>query len=82
MLEDCLPYITKSGPCLTTPSRFGLFQQGTISVGIDATDLFDRYEEDYEDAPGSIFPQIEVNKMHISQSIEVMHLGTTPGGHW
>lgn len=45
--------------------------QGTISVGIDATDLFDRYDEEYEDVPGSSFPQIEINKMHISQSIEV-----------
>ncbi|KAI5768121.1 DNAJC11 [Gulo gulo luscus] len=44
--------------------------KGTISVGIDATDLFDRYEEEYEDASGSGFPQIEINKMHISQSIE------------
>ncbi|KAK2497189.1 hypothetical protein MC885_013115, partial [Smutsia gigantea] len=43
---------------------------GTISVGIDATDLFDRYEEEYEDVSGSGFPQIEINKMHISQSIE------------
>uniref|UniRef100_A0A3Q2HDU2 DnaJ homolog subfamily C member 11 n=1 Tax=Equus caballus TaxID=9796 RepID=A0A3Q2HDU2_HORSE len=44
--------------------------KGTISVGIDATDLFDRYEEEYEDVSGSGFPQIEINKMHISQSIE------------
>ncbi|EMP35272.1 DnaJ like protein subfamily C member 11, partial [Chelonia mydas] len=44
--------------------------EGTISVGIDATDLFDRYDEEYEDVPGSSFPQIEINKMHISQSIE------------
>lgn len=40
-------------------------------MGIDATDLFDRYEEEYEDMSGSGFPQIEINKMHISQSIEV-----------
>ncbi|KAF4798944.1 DnaJ subfamily C member 11 [Turdus rufiventris] len=45
--------------------------KGTISVGIDATDLFDRYDEEYEDVPGSSFPQIEINKMHISQSIEL-----------
>ena len=45
--------------------------KGTISVGTDATDLFDRYEEEYEDVSGSGFPQIEINKMHISQSIEV-----------
>ncbi|XP_035243397.1 dnaJ homolog subfamily C member 11 [Anguilla anguilla] len=44
--------------------------KGTISVGVDATDLFDRYEEDYEDAPSGGFPQIEINRMHISQSIE------------
>ena len=45
--------------------------QGTISVGVDATDLFDRYEEDFEEMPGGGFPHIEINKMHISQSIEV-----------
>uniref|UniRef100_A0A8C1JJD7 DnaJ (Hsp40) homolog, subfamily C, member 11b n=1 Tax=Cyprinus carpio TaxID=7962 RepID=A0A8C1JJD7_CYPCA len=44
--------------------------KGTISVGIDATDLFDRYEEDFEDAPGGGFPHIDINRMHISQSIE------------
>ncbi|XP_041063123.1 dnaJ homolog subfamily C member 11 isoform X3 [Carcharodon carcharias] len=43
--------------------------KGTISVGLDATDLFDRYDEEFEE-PGSRFPQIEINKMHISQSIE------------
>uniref|UniRef100_A0A2K6P6R7 J domain-containing protein n=1 Tax=Rhinopithecus roxellana TaxID=61622 RepID=A0A2K6P6R7_RHIRO len=44
--------------------------KGTISVGVDATDLFDHYDEEYEDVSGSSFPQIEINKMHISQSIE------------
>uniref|UniRef100_A0A8C6V2B3 DnaJ homolog subfamily C member 11 n=1 Tax=Neogobius melanostomus TaxID=47308 RepID=A0A8C6V2B3_9GOBI len=44
--------------------------KGTISVGIDATDLFDRYEEDYEDMVGGGIPHVEINKMHISQSIE------------
>ncbi|XP_048206112.1 dnaJ homolog subfamily C member 11 isoform X1 [Perognathus longimembris pacificus] len=44
--------------------------KGTISVGVDATDLFDRYDEEYDDVSGSGFPQIEINKMHISQSIE------------
>uniref|UniRef100_A0A671V8T2 DnaJ (Hsp40) homolog, subfamily C, member 11a n=2 Tax=Sparus aurata TaxID=8175 RepID=A0A671V8T2_SPAAU len=44
--------------------------KGTISVGIDATDLFDRYEEDYEDTAGGGVPHVEINKMHISQSIE------------
>lgn len=39
-------------------------------MGIDATDLFDRYEEDYEDMVGGM-PHIEINRMHISQSIEV-----------
>lgn len=48
-----------------------VFLQGTISVGIDATDLFDRYEEDYEDVVGGGVPHVEINKMHISQSIEV-----------
>jgi DnaJ family protein C protein 11 len=51
--------------------------QGTISVGVDATDLFDRYDEEYEDVSGSGFPQIEINKMHISQSIEVKHTNTS-----
>ncbi|TKS70857.1 DnaJ -like protein subfamily C member 11 [Collichthys lucidus] len=44
--------------------------EGTISVGVDATDLFDRYDEDFEEMPGGGFPHIEINKMHISQSIE------------
>uniref|UniRef100_A0A4W6DL60 DnaJ homolog subfamily C member 11 n=1 Tax=Lates calcarifer TaxID=8187 RepID=A0A4W6DL60_LATCA len=44
--------------------------KGTISVGIDATDLFDRYEEDYEEVVGGGVPHVEINKMHISQSIE------------
>ncbi|KAM6980785.1 dnaJ homolog subfamily C member 11 [Aplochiton taeniatus] len=44
--------------------------KGTISVGVDATDLFDRYDEDFEEMPAGGFPHIEINKMHISQSIE------------
>ncbi|KAK6319150.1 hypothetical protein J4Q44_G00103610 [Coregonus suidteri] len=44
--------------------------KGTISVGVDATDLFDRYEEDFDEMPGGGFPHIEINRMHISQSIE------------
>lgn len=48
-----------------------MFVQGTISVGIDATDLFDCYEEDFEETPGGGFPHIEINRMHISQSVEV-----------
>nr|XP_020502526.1 dnaJ homolog subfamily C member 11-like [Labrus bergylta] len=42
--------------------------KGTISVGVDATDLFDRYDEDFEEMPGGGFPHIEINKMHISSS--------------
>uniref|UniRef100_A0A3Q3G345 DnaJ homolog subfamily C member 11 n=1 Tax=Labrus bergylta TaxID=56723 RepID=A0A3Q3G345_9LABR len=38
--------------------------KGTISVGVDATDLFDRYDEDFEEMPGGGFPHIEINKMH------------------
>lgn len=56
-----------------------LFLQGTISVGIDATDLFDRYEEDFEEMPGGGggFPHVEINRMHISQSVEVSsHMST------
>lgn len=41
-------------------------------MGIDATDLFDRYEEDFEDLPGGGVPHVEINKMAISQSIEVI----------
>uniref|UniRef100_A0A3P8V0J6 DnaJ homolog subfamily C member 11 n=1 Tax=Cynoglossus semilaevis TaxID=244447 RepID=A0A3P8V0J6_CYNSE len=44
--------------------------KGIISVGVDATDLFDRYDEDFEEMPGGGFPHIEISKMHISQSIE------------
>uniref|UniRef100_A0A8C6XWH6 DnaJ homolog subfamily C member 11 n=1 Tax=Naja naja TaxID=35670 RepID=A0A8C6XWH6_NAJNA len=44
--------------------------KGTISVGVDATDLFDRYDEEFEDVSASPFPHIEINRMHISQSIE------------
>ena len=40
-------------------------------MGVDATDLFDRYEEDYEEMPASGIPHLEINRMHISQSIEV-----------
>lgn len=40
-------------------------------MGVDATDLFDHYEEEYEELSGGGFPNIEINKMHISQSIEV-----------
>lgn len=57
-------------PLLVSTCNF-LLTQGTISVGVDATDLFDRYDEDFEEMPGGGFPHIEINKMHISQSIEV-----------
>lgn len=40
-------------------------------MGIDATDLFDRYEDDYEEMDEGGVPHVEINKMHISQSIEV-----------
>ncbi|XP_068172250.1 dnaJ homolog subfamily C member 11-like isoform X2 [Antennarius striatus] len=43
--------------------------KGTISVSVDATDLFDRNDEDFDDMPGG-FPYIEISRMHISQSIE------------
>ncbi len=62
--------------------------QGTISVGIDATDLFDRYEEDYEEisvGSGGGLPHIEINRMHISQSIEVQslhHVFSDVYSHW
>lgn len=55
-----------------TLNTWPCYLQGTISVGIDATDLFDRYEEDYEDMVGGGVPHLEINKMHISQSIEVL----------
>ncbi|TRY56603.1 hypothetical protein DNTS_003516 [Danionella cerebrum] len=46
--------------------------KGMITVGIDATDLFDHYEETYDEISGGGggLPHIEINKMHISQSIE------------
>ncbi|CAH3016204.1 unnamed protein product [Porites evermanni] len=40
---------------------------GSISVGVDATNLFDSYEDSFE---GRFLPNIEVNSMSISQSIE------------
>lgn len=53
------------------PLTLSSVAQGTISVGVDATDLFDRYDEDFEEMPGGALPHIEINRMHISQSIEV-----------
>lgn len=63
--------------CSSLPFDF-LGIQGTISVGVDATDLFDRYDEDFEEMPGGGFPHIEINKMHISQSIEVCIKSSAP----
>ncbi|XP_068753709.1 dnaJ homolog subfamily C member 11-like isoform X2 [Montipora capricornis] len=40
---------------------------GSISVEVDATDLFDTYDEDFDRGP---LPSIEVRSMTISQSIE------------
>jgi len=40
---------------------------GSISVGVDATDLFDSYEDSLD---RSFLPNIEVSSMSISQSIE------------
>ncbi|CAH1775530.1 unnamed protein product [Owenia fusiformis] len=40
--------------------------KGSINVGIDATDLFDRYDEQFF----SGLPTIEISQMSISQSIE------------
>ncbi|XP_077533359.1 dnaJ homolog subfamily C member 11 [Haemaphysalis longicornis] len=41
--------------------------KGTISVGIDASDLFEAY---YDDDTRGFLPQMEINSMAISQSIE------------
>uniref|UniRef100_A0A224YLI0 DnaJ-like protein subfamily C member 11 n=1 Tax=Rhipicephalus zambeziensis TaxID=60191 RepID=A0A224YLI0_9ACAR len=41
--------------------------KGSISVGIDATDLFEAY---YDDDTKGYFPQMEINSMTINQSIE------------
>ncbi|XP_064641840.1 dnaJ homolog subfamily C member 11-like [Lineus longissimus] len=41
--------------------------RGNINIGIDATDVFDRYEaDDY----GSMFPTVEIRNMSIAQSVE------------
>ncbi|CAN7987533.1 unnamed protein product [Ixodes pacificus] len=42
--------------------------KGTISVGIDASDIFEAYYDE-DDARG-FFPQMEINSMTFSQSIE------------
>ncbi|XP_076179972.1 dnaJ homolog subfamily C member 11 [Ptiloglossa arizonensis] len=43
--------------------------RGSITVNVNATDLFNRYDEDYEDSP-SLLSCIEVSGMSITQSIE------------
>nr|XP_019548532.2 LOW QUALITY PROTEIN: dnaJ homolog subfamily C member 11 [Aedes albopictus] len=43
--------------------------RGNITVQINATDIFSRYEDDYYD-DGGLFPTIEVSGMSMSQSIE------------
>lgn len=49
--------------------------KGSISVGIDATDLFEAY---YDDDSGGFVPHMEINSMNISQSIEApLSLGDT-----
>ncbi|XP_058838201.1 dnaJ homolog subfamily C member 11 [Topomyia yanbarensis] len=42
--------------------------RGNITVQINATDVFSKYEGDYDD--GGLFPVIEVSGMSMSQSIE------------
>uniref|UniRef100_A0A8D8JPH8 DnaJ homolog subfamily C member 11 n=1 Tax=Culex pipiens TaxID=7175 RepID=A0A8D8JPH8_CULPI len=42
--------------------------RGNITVNINATEIFSRYEDEYDD--GSLFPAIEVSGMSMSQSIE------------
>ncbi|KAG0444493.1 hypothetical protein HPB47_013733 [Ixodes persulcatus] len=42
--------------------------KGTISVGIDASDIFEAYYD--EDDTRGFFPQMEINSMTFSQSIE------------
>ncbi|XP_058463625.1 dnaJ homolog subfamily C member 11 [Malaya genurostris] len=42
--------------------------RGNITVQINATDIFSKYEDDYDD--GGLFPVIEVSGMSMSQSIE------------
>ncbi|KAK8760295.1 hypothetical protein V5799_028436 [Amblyomma americanum] len=41
--------------------------KGTISVGVDASDIFEAY---YDDDARGFFPQMEINSMAINQSIE------------
>lgn len=42
--------------------------RGNITVNINATDIFNSYDNEYDDKPG--FPTIEVSGMSMSQSIE------------
>ncbi|XP_015600252.1 dnaJ homolog subfamily C member 11 [Cephus cinctus] len=43
--------------------------KGSVIVNINATDLFSRYDDDYEEPPG-IFSSVEVSGMSFAQSIE------------
>ncbi|KAJ8360569.1 hypothetical protein SKAU_G00170940 [Synaphobranchus kaupii] len=52
-------------------SSRGPTPRGQSAVGVDATDLFDRaMKKITRTCPSGGFPQIEINRMHISQSIE------------
>lgn len=44
--------------------------KGNITVLIDATDIFEHYDEDDEEDEGFYWPAIEVRSMSISQTIE------------
>ncbi|XP_012264021.2 dnaJ homolog subfamily C member 11 [Athalia rosae] len=45
--------------------------KGNVTVNINATDIFNRYDDEYDDIGGErIFPTIEVSGMSFSQSIE------------
>ncbi|XP_046423389.1 dnaJ homolog subfamily C member 11 isoform X1 [Neodiprion pinetum] len=44
--------------------------KGNVTVNINATDIFNRYDDEYDDISDRIFPTIEVSGMSFSQSIE------------
>ncbi|KAL3861143.1 hypothetical protein ACJMK2_007212 [Sinanodonta woodiana] len=46
--------------------------RGQVTIGLNATDLFDRYAgyEEYEDYEEPRFPTVEINNMNISQTVE------------
>ncbi|KAK2551213.1 DnaJ-like protein subfamily C member 11 [Acropora cervicornis] len=77
--EELFSKIQKAYEVLSCPEKRGIYDiygqkgldagwEGSIVVNVDATDLFDRYED--TDFDGSFFPNIEVKSMSISQSIE------------